>query len=80
MLPLGGIATAPPPNDANLNSILFKKGNNNVDVTKVSQSKPYIVDEEDEDTLASPTIKQNSVPYVDPAIVSVIIKHKSLFK
>jgi len=67
ILPLGGIA-APPSNGTNLNSVLFKKGNNNNDVTKMPQSKPYMDDDEDEDAL--PTIKQNNVPYADPAIVS----------
>lgn len=70
ILPLGGIP--PAPNSTDLNSLLFKKGNNNTDVTNntVSQTKPYMVDDEDEDVLRSPITKQNSLPYADPAIVS----------
>jgi len=71
ILPLGGIP--PAPNSTDLNSILLKKGNNNSnEVTNnvVSQTKPYMVDDEDEDVLRSPITKKNSLPYADPAIVS----------
>lgn len=78
IMPLGGIAAAAPSNSTNLNSVLFKKSNNNNEVTKMAQSKSFIDDDEDEDAL--PTIKQNNVPYADPAIVSVNIQLNFQFK
>jgi len=70
ILPLAGIP--PAPNGSDLNSFLLKNGNGSTDVTNntINQAKPYIVDE---DVLRSPMTKQNSVPYADPAIVSVNI-------
>jgi len=68
MLPLGGIAATP--NGAALNSVLFNKGNSSTEITN-NASQPKYLDDDEEDALRSPTIKQNSVPYADPAIVSV---------
>jgi len=66
ILPLGGIQ--PTPNGTNLNSLLFKKGNINTEIANnPNVATKYIVDD---DALRSPAIKQNSVPYADPAIVS----------
>jgi len=67
MLPLGGIAATP--NGAALNSVLFNKGNSSTEITN-NASQPKYLDDDEEDALRSPTIKQNSVPYADPAIVS----------
>jgi len=69
ILSIGGIAATP--NNTNLNSLLFKKSNSTTEVQNntSTQTKPYMVDDDDDD-LRSPTIKQKSAPYVDPAIVS----------
>ncbi|ORX55256.1 YjeF N-terminal domain-like protein [Piromyces finnis] len=69
MLPLGGIPANP--NGGNLNNALFNKSNSSTEINKNNtQNKSFLDDDEEDETLHSPTTKQNNVPYIDPAIVS----------